>query len=49
MLERIKGLERQKEADFAGLAVDRKKVESRLKRWIQVKYPSPRTQDWLLH
>jgi hypothetical protein len=44
MLERIKGLERLKEADSGGPAVDRKKIESRLKQWIQVKYPSLRTQ-----
>ena len=43
MLERIRGLERLKEADSGGPAVDRKKIEGRLKQWIQVKYPSLRT------
>jgi hypothetical protein len=38
MLERIRGEARKKEADQAGPSLDRKKVETRLKQWIQVRY-----------
>jgi hypothetical protein len=42
MLGKIKGEGRKKEADSTGPALDRKKVENRLKQWIQVRHPSPK-------
>jgi hypothetical protein len=46
VLGRIKGEERQKKADSVGPTMDRKKVEAKLKQWIQVRHLSSRIQEY---